>query len=156
MIILALIVDNQLYSECLVGSLGGELVRRSPTELGQSAVWKTVLVDQVVVDGKPDQFRGRSPFEFFKNTDSIGTDGFDTDCELFGDLGGSVASSDQAEDFKLPIGKPFVQFPAITGRSAEVGRQLFGQRRADVAPSLENTSHSACHFFGGGVFCNVA
>ena len=94
--------DNRLYSECLVGSVCAGYVRQSLTGVSCRG-GAEALVDQVVIDGKPDQFRSRSPFELFQNADSIGADGLDTEGELFGDLGGGVASSDQAEDFKLPI-----------------------------------------------------
>ena len=54
-----------------------------------------------------DQLSAMFKHQFFFNSFPVGTDGFDTDAQLNGDVFGRHAQTDKLENFKFPVRQPF-------------------------------------------------
>src|SRR5215211_338560 len=135
---------------------GGRLnvtLRRGKRRGGKWFRW--LLIIQAVLDGVAHEGGGRAHLHLFQNACAVGAHGGTAQRKLSGDLFDRSATTEEAENLKLPVGEQFVWVRG--GRPfVRVVQQLLHHALAEVFLAPQNFSHRSDEVVGGGVFRQVA
>ena len=113
------------------------------------------LLDDTMLNRITSQVRIRFEIQLRQDAGTVGTDGFDAEGELIGNVCNRASGGDQAEHLVLTIGEGHVKWLLTVAVLMKVRRKEFSRLGRDVFPSLPDCLNGANQFLWSGFLRQV-
>lgn len=112
-------------------------------------------LNDVMLNGIARQVCVRFEIQLRQDTGTVGTDGFDAEGELIGNVSNRASSGDQTKHLVLTIGQGVVKRLLAVAMLMQVCREEFSRVGRDVFSSFPNYFNSMNQFLRSAFLCQV-